>query len=173
MIKPKAINLIISCVVMASSCCPEKTKDEVTRQPATDFILQENFSGLMIADTIIYDVIIKNPNPEDKWTEECLRNLKKEQFIDILFESVYEKQAIAYDLFTEKIIAPNKLKQLERKKDYDRHKIGKIQFAESWFYNDSLRLMSKKVISVSLGYEIFDETGNLIGYKPAFKIYLN
>ena len=48
-----------------------------------------------------------------------------------------------------------------------------MQFTESWYYSDTLQVLSKKVISVSMGYEILDERGNLIGYKPAFKIYFN
>jgi hypothetical protein len=171
MINSTDFTLIVFTVLMALGCCPEKAKDEVTRQRSSDFILPENTSGIMIADTIVYDVIINNPNPHDTWTEKCLRNLKKEQFVDLLFESVYKNQAIAHDLFTDKIITPEELKDLERRKEFNRNKIGKIQFTESWFYNDSLSLMSKKVISFTLGYEIFDESGNLIGHKPVFKIY--
>lgn len=173
MTKSAVLYLIIFPVVTALSCCPEKTKDDVTGEKLSDFTIPENQVGLMVADTIIYDVIIKNPNQDDDWTEKCLRNLKKEKFIDILFESVYKKQATAHDLFTDEIISPDKLKDLERKKEFSRSKIGKMQFTESWYYSDSLQVMSKKVISVSLGYEILDERGNLIGYKPAFKIYFN
>ncbi len=171
--KSTVLYLIIFPVVTALSCCPEKTKDSVDREQSSDLILPENPIGLMVADTIIYDVIIKNPNPDDDWTDKCLRNLKKEQLVDILFESVYKKQATAHDLFTDEIISPVKLKGLERKKEFSRSKIGKMQFTESWYYSDSLQALSKKVISVSLGYEILDERGSLIGYKPAFKIYFN
>jgi hypothetical protein len=171
--KSAVLYLIIFPVMTALSCCPEKTKDDVTGEMSPESIIPENPAGLMVADTIIYDVIIKNPNPDDDWTDKCLRNLKKEQFIDILFESVYKKQATAYDLFTDEIISPDKLKNLERKKEFSRSKIGKMQFTESWYYSDTLQVLSKKVISVSMGYEILDERGNLIGYKPAFKIYFN
>ena len=160
-------------IIYALSCCPEKVKDEVHSLSAIESAMHKNFTGVMIVDTIIYDVIIKNPNPFDSWTDECLEHLNKEQFVDILFESVYEENAIAHDIFSENIITPDELKNLERKKNFSRDNIGKIQFTESWFYNDSLRSMSKKVISISLGYEIFDEQGDLIGHKPAFKIYLN
>lgn len=173
MSKPAVLYLIIFPVMTALSCCPEKTKDDVTGEQSSDFIQPVNPNGLMVADTIIYDVIIKNPNPDDDWTDKCLRNLKKDQFVDILFESVYKKQATAHDLFTDEIISPDKLKNLERKKEFSRSKIGKMQFTESWYYSDSLQRMSKKVISVSLGYEMLDERGNLIGHKPAFKIYFD
>jgi hypothetical protein len=163
---------IIFCITIALSCCPEKVKDEVNNQPAFVSDMQEHFSGMTVADTIIYDVIIKNPNPDDSWTDKCLKHLNKKQFIDRLFKSVYNGQATAFDLFSGKIMTPDELKSFERKKEFNRNKIGKIQFTESWYYNDSLQSMSKKVISMSLGYEVFDEKGNLIGHKPVFKIYL-
>ncbi|MBN2214602.1 MAG: hypothetical protein JW723_10180 [Bacteroidales bacterium] len=173
MLKHGIYYLIIIFVAMAASCHPEKKKHELPRQSLSEFISSQNISGFLIADTIIYDVIIKNPNPYDKWAEKCLSNLKKEAFIDFLFESIYKKQTTAHDLYTDKIITPDELKSLERNKEFNRNKIGKIQFTESWFYSDSLRSMSKKVISVTLGYEILDDKGELIGHKPAFKIYLN
>ncbi len=165
--------MIITCIVFYFSCGPEKVKDEAVYKPAFQSAMHDNLYGITIADTIVYDVIIKNPNPHDNWTDECLKNLNKDQFVDILFESVYKKQATAYDVFSDNIITPDELKKLERKKDFSRNKIGKIQFTESWSYNDSIRSMSKKVISVALGYEIFDDEGSLIGHKPVFKIYLN
>jgi len=165
--------LITGCLAITMSCCPEKMKDEAAGQPVFESALYENLNGIMIVDTIMYDVLIKNPNPYDDWTEECLRHLNKDRFVDILFESVYQKKATAYDVLSEDIITPDKLKKLEKNKDFDRDKIGKIQFTESWIYNDSLQSMLKKVISVSLGYEVFDDHGDLIGHKPAFKIYLN
>ena len=171
--KTGVLTLIILCIIIALSCCPEKVKEEVSNQPVDISAVFENLNGILVADTIIYDVIIKNPNPDDKWTDACLKNLNKEQFVNLLFESVYNEQATAYEIFSDKIITPNELRKLEKNKDFDREKIGKIQFTESWFYNDSLRSMSKKIISFSLGYEILDERGNLIGHKPAFKIYLN
>lgn len=171
--KTGIFSLIIPCIIIAISCCPERAKDEGSSQPVFKSAGYEKHTGLMIVDTIIYDVMIKNPNPYDTWTDECLKNLNKEQFVNILFESVYKNQATAFDVLSESIITPAELKKLEKKKDFDRDKIGKMQFTESWFYNDSLRTMSKKVISVSMGYEILDDQGNLIGHKPVFKIFLN
>lgn len=155
------------------SCCPDRGKQDSKINNSAFGIFPKTESGFIIADTIIYDVIIKNPNSDDKWTDECLKNLKKKQFIDQLFESVYNESNIAYDLSSNKIILPAELKSLEKKQEIDRDKIGKIQFAESWLYNDSLMIMSKKVISVSLGIEVFDERGELLGYKHAFKIHFN
>jgi hypothetical protein len=171
--KTGMLSLIAPCIIIAMSCCPEKVKDDVSSRHDFKTAVYGDHTGLMIVDTIIYDVIIKNPNPYDTWTDKCLKHLNKEQFVNILFESVYENQATAYDVLSQNVITSDQLKKLEQKKDFDRDKIGKLQFTESWFYNDSLRTMSKRVISVSLGYEIFDDQGELIGHKPAFKILMN
>ena len=158
-------------MTIVSACCPNTAKDEnnslvVNKLPSTE-------TGYVFADTIIYDVIIKNPNSDDTWTELCLKNLKREQFIDKLFESVYTKKATAYDLNNDEIISPDDLRIMEKKKEIDRDRIGKIQFTESWLYNDSLMIMTKKVLAASLGMEVFDEKGDLIGYKHLFKVRFN
>lgn len=171
--KTAIIYVILTCIFITLSCKQDRIKNERIKQPDNKPVVYENLTGLMIVDTIIYDVLIKNPNPYDTWTDECLKHLNKEAFVNLLFESVYKNQATALDVLSEKVITPEELKKLEKKKDFDRNKIGKLQFTESWFYNDTLRTMSKKVISVALGYETYDDQGNLIGHKPVFKIYLN
>ncbi len=158
-------------IILLSGCCRDKDKQEdnflsISALPSTE-------SGYVVADTIIYDVIIKNLNSGDKWTEKCLKNLKKEQFIDKLFESVYNEKAVAYDLNSNNIITSDDLKSMEKKKEINRNRIGKIQFTEAWLFNDSLLIFTKKVLSASLGMEVYDEKGELIGYKHIFKLLFN
>lgn len=168
---------IICCLILnlvIFSACSHRLKDnekEITETTAPQ--IQSSEQGIVIADTIIYDVIIKNLNPEDSWTTRCLKDLKRSLLVNKLFELVYDGKAVAYDLLTDKVIPPEELRRMEKKKKLDRDRIGKIQFTESWFYNDSLRILTKKVLSVSLGFELFDETGELIGYQHVFKVYLN
>lgn len=164
--------LIIN-LLLVSACCHHKKANEKEVTETTSPQLRSSELGTVIADTIIYDVIIKNLNPDDNWTTKCLKDLKRNLLVNKLFESIYDGKAVAYDLLTDKVITPEELRKMEKKKKLDRDRIGKIQFTESWFYNDSLRIMTKKVLSVSLGFELFDGAGELIGYQHAFKVYLN
>ncbi|MFO7656088.1 MAG: hypothetical protein R6W78_03410 [Bacteroidales bacterium] len=164
----------IAAIILSSLVCCTNKKNE--KQTAAFSSVSETtgiVSGSVLADTIIYDVIIKNVNPDDIWTRDCLKGLKREIFIDQLFESVYNGSMSAYAMENNVLITPAELKEMERNKTIERNNIGKIQFTEAWLFNDSLMSMSKKVISVSLGSEVFDNGGELLGYKHVFKLNFN
>ena len=38
----------------------------------------------LVADQIVYDVIIKNPDPQDEWTEKCLEGLNRRELVDFI-----------------------------------------------------------------------------------------
>ncbi|UCH14794.1 MAG: hypothetical protein JSV22_02235 [Bacteroidales bacterium] len=166
------ICLSLVCSFLSFISCKE-SRQESSEYIETEKFVSDSLAKNLIADTIIYEVIIKNPNPDDKWTEKCLEGFDKNSFVDQLFNAVYDKQATAYDFFTGSEITPRGLKKIERSKDFSREKIGKIQFSESWYY-DSLNIkMEKRIISMVLGYELHGDDGEIIGYKPVFKINMD
>jgi hypothetical protein len=166
------INLIILCLILSYSSCKEGRQEQQQNYKADEYKIDTMMKNL-IADTIIYDVIIKNPDPSDEWTEKCLAGFNKDRFIDQLFNAVYDKNAFAYDFFSGEKITPRVLKRIERSRDFSREKIGKIQFSESWYYDSLNLVMQKRIISLVLGYELYGDNGEIIGYKPVFKIDLN
>ena len=139
---------------------------------------QEKSSGslpgeTLVADTIIYDVIIRNRNPEDAWTSLCLQNLKHEKLIDSLFSMVYSGKARAYNYDSNDPVKPNDLRRAEQEMEFSRSAIGKIQFTERWYLDNTDQVMKKEVLSLVLGHELYTESGDFIGYKPVFRILLN
>ena len=136
-------------------------------------IRADSFSGSIIADTIIYDVIIKNPNPDDLWTSECLNKFYHSTLMDSLFHLVYTKQAVAYDLYSNKPLKVKDVKRMESEADFQRNQIGKIQFTERWYFDVSTQQFQKEVISITLGHELYNEEGSVRGYKPVYKLKLN
>jgi hypothetical protein len=165
-------NLIVLYIIICLSGCTESRKKPVDKGE-TEVTVHDSLSINLIADTIIYDVIIKNTDPNNEWTEKCLGKLDRNTLIDQLFESVYNKQATAYNFFTGKELKPAQLKRIERDKDFDRSNIGKLQFTEEWYYDPSNIVMQKKILSITLGYELQGNDNRIIGYKPVFKIELN
>jgi hypothetical protein len=153
------------------SCKESKVKPEITSEKTIH--KRDSLDMKLIADTIIYDVIIKNPDPDNEWIKKCLGNLKRTEFIDKLFDAVYNKETFAYDFFSGKEIKPRDLKKIEKEDGFNREQIGKLQFTETWYYNSQNLIMDKKIISITLGHEISENNGDIIGYKPVFKIKLN
>ena len=139
----------------------------------SDSIVSTSQLGNLIADTIIYDVIIKNPNPYDKWTTECLQHLNRTDFVNNIFQAVYNKEVEAYGYFDNDRIKPKKLQKMETNGEIVRDRIGKIQFTEKWYYDRNNLVFNKKILSVVLGEEIISQDSSIRGYKPIFKVDLN
>jgi hypothetical protein len=128
--------------------------------------------GYLVADTIIYDVIIKNTNPDDEWTEHSLKNLNRSFLIDSILELAYSGRAQAFEYFTNELLDPKELRKLEQEREFSRESIGKIQFEERWYYSGTPPALHKEVLSMVLGYELFADSGEFRGYKPLFRIVL-
>ena len=65
-------------------------------------------------DTIIYNVIIKNTNPNNAWTTQCLKEPNRKALIDSIFAMVYDKRVTAYDYDTGKILTPKEIQNREK-----------------------------------------------------------
>ncbi len=166
------ICLSLVCLLLGFISCKE-SRQESSEYIETDKSVSDSLAKNLIADTIIYEVIIKNPDPDDTWTEKCLAGFDKYRFVDQLFTAIYDEKATACDFFSGKEITPRELKRIEKSKEFSRDKIGKIQFSENWYY-DSLNIkMEKRIISLVLGYELYGDNGEIIGYKPVFKINMD
>lgn len=123
-----------------------------------------------IADTFIADLVVRNPDTADWWTAKCVKYLKRQAFIDTLFQQLYAQQLVAYDYYSGKPLSILQIKEIERRDDYNRDIVGKFQFYEGWFYDARHRVFIKKVYSIIFGYETYDDSGMVKGYKPMFRV---
>lgn len=161
------IVLVLIVATFLATACKEKKSN--TAISASEEVLQ----GTTLADPVIYDMVIKNANPEDDWTEEYLKNLDRDKLIAIIFDAVYDERLVAYDFFTDEPLKIVDLRKLEKEADFSRDKIGKLQFEEEWAFDENNMHFQKKVKSMLLAYEVFNSAGELRGYKPAFYVKLN
>ena len=159
------ISQSIFILLVFASGCNLKQKEYQSIQLGTE----EKF--IVIADTIISDVVVKNPN-QDEWADICLKNLDKKTLVDEIFKSVYSGELIPYEFFNNQTLSIEDIKALEDDPDFSRELIAKVQFEEAWYFDPTSQRMIKKVHSIMLAYEIYNSLGEIRGYKPAFKVYL-
>jgi hypothetical protein len=164
----KPFIVLVSVTILLISGC--KKQAQTTSQNILD---KDSLSYDLIADTITYDVVIKNTVSVDPVSDEFLRYLDKTTLVDDIFKSIYAGKLTAYNYDTKNKLSLTEIKVMEGEEGYSREFIGKIQFAEVWFYNVDHSVFKKKVLSMVLGYEQFNDDGSLRGYKPLFKIYTN
>jgi len=163
--------IFIVWVLSAMISCRESTHsvNPVTNQDS----IADSSAGILVAENIIQDIIIKNTDPDDAWTQECLQGMKREKLVDIAFELAYSGKAVVYDFDTREKLTVKQIKQLEKAAGFSRDKVGKIQFIESWYLNPDKVTVTKKVSSMVLGYETFGSEGEFRGYLPVFRMILN
>ncbi|MCD6201808.1 MAG: hypothetical protein J7K46_08370, partial [Bacteroidales bacterium] len=89
------------------------------------------------------------------------------------FQSIYDGKLKAIDYATDKKLSVKKVRALEKEILKIRNRIAKIQFTEDWYLDTTSLTMQKQVHSMVLGYEIYNDSGQVRGYRPAFKINLN
>lgn len=166
--KIRFITLLIGIAIFFYGCVDHNGKNKACIDLDTDSLM-----GNLVADTMIYDIIVINRDSTDLWKDESLKYFKRRAFIDSLFALAYAQKADAFDLFTGKKLSRNALKKIEAKDGFSRDKIGKIQFREIWYFNSEYAMMHKKVYSIVLGVEDYSESGVFRGYTPVFKLNLN
>ncbi|PXX96785.1 hypothetical protein DF185_19260 [Marinifilum breve] len=130
-----------------------------------------NTEGELLADPIIYEVIVKNPNPDDEWLNECLENTNSSYLIEQVLKEVKAGNLKAYDYYDNHELSISEIKQIIKENDLS-ERTGKIQFEENWYWDKDQLELRKEVKKLMFGFEIFDTTGKLRGYKASFVIDL-
>jgi hypothetical protein len=161
--------LLIAIVLMLSAFACRKTDS-----PAVSGDIQnarDPAKGMVVADTIIYDVIIQNPNPDDAWAVQCLEGLNHRLLIDNLFEMVYSGKLIAFDHTTNEKLTPRQVRKIEETEGFRREDIGMIQFTEAWYLHTGELTMTKEVLTMVLGYNYYTPEGERF-HKALFRVDL-
>ncbi|WP_282037687.1 hypothetical protein [Saccharicrinis aurantiacus] len=147
-------------VIVISSCNqqPELNSDKV--------LLPEH--NVVWADTIIYEVLLTNPDELNEWETTKLQGVNSKKIVDDLFKMVYDGEKKAYNYYTNEELSIKQVEEIERRDDYSRDKLGKLQFTETWNMDIANKKMHKEVLSILLAYELYNDSNELRGYKAAF-----
>ncbi len=158
----KYILLLILPAIITGSCSRNESdkKNHLTDKTISPITLE--------TDTVIYDVIIKDPALDYSYVDNSRLNNKR--LIDNLFKGVYQKKYTAYDFGTENVIPVRQLRELEESGEIKRESIGKLQFTELWQYNIKSGKLSKEILGVTLAYEVYRDDSTMKFYRPLFKI---
>ena len=125
---------------------------------------------ILVANDIIYDVIIKPPVEDDLWEQEKLKGYNGTEMINDLFDGIYSGEIRVFDYLTGKSMSANDIKKIEAREGLERENIGKIQFTENWSYDPVTNSMEKKITSIVFGYESKTEDVMRTGYRAVFTI---
>lgn len=127
-------------------------------------------NAILLADTIAYDVTIKNPDPSDEWTEQDLGRMDELALANMIYNAIYQKKLIAYDYQFETPMTIEEVKAKES--EFSRDKIGRMRFVEEWYFDEKNLQFGKKINTIMIAYEQFLPDGQ-VRYIPGVMVYLN
>ena len=168
--------LVLGALILLGACTPEEKVEStentkpVVKEGAFYETALDKGNAVVIAEKIIYDVIIKNPDG-DEWTAERLKGIDKEALINIVFNAIYNGQLQAYDYRFETPMTIEDVKKLEI--EYSRERIAKMQFIEEWYFDEKSMNFGKNVNTIMLAYENYDFNNEVSGYKAGVMVHLN
>ncbi|MUP39450.1 hypothetical protein [Labilibaculum euxinus] len=136
-----------------------------------DTVENKEYSGVKIANPIIYEVLVTNPNPEDDWKTECLANTNIHDLVKDIINAVRNGDLPAFDYYDNHQLSIPELEKIIAESDL-MNKTGNIQFEEEWFWNAKKLSLEKRVKKMMFGYEIYDALGKVRGYKASFVVDL-
>lgn len=161
----KNTGIALLLLVLISACGERNGKSGMTLQADSSL-------GTLVADTIIYDVALTNPNPEDPWGDQRLKRLNRKAFVDSIFLMIYSGNATAYDHNTGEKLTVKQMERMEIDSVFQRTKINMIQFKEAWYINPSGISITKDVISMVLGSQVYDSYGVYLGNRAVMRVEL-
>ncbi len=120
------------------------------------------------ADTIVYNVYLK---PLDASYIDAYQGFNRESFVDSIFSAVFYHKATVTDMLGKPLTIDSlKTREIEDPVAYGRDKVAGIQFKEIWYFDTARKRMNKQVLSMLIGYEVYDQDSTFIGLRPGFII---
>jgi len=167
----KNLSLLLLLSLGLFNACKPGSDDQTQKPQQIQQTTSENYE--VIADTITYSVLLKNDDPYNTWQEDALKDLNREALTNYLFDAVYKNKLKPIDYFSEEALSIADVKALEAQEEFSRDRIARAQFEEIWYLAPEMNKMQKEVYSIMIAYEVYNDSGKIKGYKPAFKVYLN
>ncbi len=159
----KLISLLIFLPYFFVGCSKtDKPKSTNTKQSLSGDIA-------VIADTIVYDVILRNIDTSDVWEAECLQYLNQKSLVNYLIDGVYNGKFIAMEFMGDKVLSIDDVKAIEQESGFSRDRVSKVQFRERWFI-DSAGNFQKQIINYTLGIEVYSKQNTFLGHEALFVV---
>lgn len=136
-------------------------------------VYSDSTMGFIIADTIIYDVNIVNKNPDDQWSSQRLKKLERKLMIDNIYDLVYSGQAKAYNHTTGEKLTIRQVQELELTPGFNRENVDMVQFKEIWYMNPDQKSITKKVLSMVLGTQVYTSDGQFLANRAVMRVEFN
>lgn len=166
----KRVIYVLLMMSLIVACKERKTWQKSTSDADTSVKTE---GAVLIAHDIVTEIIVK-PDPEgDPWDIEKVAGYHGEQFVEDIFSKIYDGTLQVFDYHSGEPLSASDVRKIEKEYNNDRSKIGKLSFTEDWYYYPASDRLEKRTRSVTLGYELYNNSGKVYAYKAAFRADLD
>lgn len=158
----RKITLLLSCLTILLVACNSNKSSENTAKTSTD-------ESKVLADNLVYGIATRPSENADSSELVQFGDFLQKDLINFIFNEIYSGRLKAYDFFTDKELSIDDVKTIEKAEDFDRKKVGKVQFNEQWLIDKKGGLI-KKVNSMTFGIEHYSEQGTFLNYNALFNV---
>jgi len=144
-----------------------------------------------ITERIVYDVTLKNTDPNADWWDNSLPGPYREKLINKMMDDATSGKVAVFSGIGKKL-TDNDIKNLGKEtiiatfqrafppydfydtiisQELELRDITRIRFLEEWFYDKDNMLIEKKILGMAPMVESYDPEGNLRGYEALFWVY--
>lgn len=144
-----------------------------------------------ITERIVYDVSIKNNDPNADWWDNSLPGPYRDKLISRMMEDATSGKVAVFSAIGKKLTM-DEIKNIGAetisatfqradppydsydtivRQELDLRNVTRIRFLEEWRFDNKNKLIEKKILGMAPMTESYDLDGNLRGYEALFWIY--
>ena len=168
----------ISLVFLMTQCTQESKTIENKTTASTDST-KDVWAELVESKTIL----VKPESWEDEYWNSVNKNMDNKTIFNTLVDAVLSGKVQAYNLFTDSLFTIDEVKAMvdvnngnaenAEIKTINADDLSMIRMREKWIFDKEKFKLEKQVTRIDLLFKKLDETGQYIGDKPLFYVYLN
>jgi hypothetical protein len=90
--------------------------------------------------------------------------------IDNIYDLVYSGKANAYNHTSGEKLTIRQVQELEKSEGFNRENVDMIQFKEVWYMNPEQKSITKKVLSMVLGSQVYGTDGQYLANRAVMRV---
>ena len=173
--KKSIFTLLLICSITVFNSCTDDTKKE------TESSVNSNLWAEVIESKTNF---VKPQGWDDEYWNSVNKGINKDALFNTIVDAVLSGKKEAYNIFTDSILSIDEVKEIVKTtvqdtvNKYNESKVGPndlslIRMREKWTFDKEKFRLEKKVTRIDLTYKKLDLSGEYVGDKALFYVYLD
>lgn len=168
------------CAILLVYLLPACNQEKNTTENKT--VVSQDSSKEMWAELVESKTILVKPESwEDEYWNSVNKNMDKNKLFTTIIDAVISGKKQAYDLFTDSVLTMDEVKEKlaytgdaqNAEKKINADDLSMLRMREKWVFDKEKFILEKQVTRIDLLLKKMNESGDYVGDKALFYVYLN